>query len=188
MFKKILAAAAVVATLLLAAPTAANADPYTNGSPCQFDVNVVQSGDTATLICVPGTWASSEIVDWTATGEDGTSIRLVAFKAVTSSIHFAKNAAADGSDVLKVTLPSDAVGLYTVVGHGRTSDHTCPASLTVIPADHPASVSGQSSSNSDLPNTGSIIAGWAAWSAAGLLVLGLLVLAIAFWARRVRSH
>ena len=183
MLKKILAAVAVAAALMLAAPAAANAAQYTQGSPCRFDVSVVQAGDTARLICVPGTWASSEIVDWSVTGEDGSSVKLVSFKSVTSSVHFAKTSNSDGSDVLEVTLPSDAVGLYSVVGHGRTSDHTCPASLTVIPVDDPASASG----TSPLAATGSMVAGWVPWIGGGLLVLGLLALAIAAWARRARS-
>ena len=58
MFKKILAAVAVTIGLLLAAPVAANAANYTNGAQCSFDASVAQAGSTATLTCVPGTWAS----------------------------------------------------------------------------------------------------------------------------------
>jgi len=179
MFKKILAAIAVSAALLLSAPVAANAVDYTQGAPCRFDSTVVQAGGTATLICVPGTWAASETVDWTASGENGANIVMV------SSVTFAKVANGDGSDVLKVTLPADAVGTYSVVGHGRTSDHTCPASLTVLPADSAVSVSDPG--NQGLAATGSQVAVWAAWAGGGMLLIGLLVLAILAWARKLRA-
>lgn len=192
MFKKILAAVTVAAALLLVAPGAAIAQSpriaqYTGGSTCQFAVGVVQSGDTATLICVPGTWASGEIVDWTATGESGASIQMASFRAASSSMTFAKNANADGSDVLTVQLPADAVGQYSIVGHGRQSDHTCPASLTVLPADSPGNSSGSGGSGSGLPDTGSVIQAWAIGLGGGLLTLGLLTVALAAWIRKVRS-
>lgn len=189
MLKKILAALAVAAMLLIAAPAAANAVQYTNGSPCRFDVNVVRAGDTATLICVPGTWAALETVDWTVTGSNGTTIRFASFPSVVGSAHFAKTTAADGSDVLTITLPAKAVGLYSVVGHGRVSNHTCPTSLTVLPADNPGPANDPtSSSSSGLAATGSVVGGWIAWTAAGLLVLGLIVLLIAVRRRRARSN
>lgn len=189
MFKKIVAGLAVAAMLLLATPAAANAVQYTNGSPCRFDVNVVRAGDTATLVCVPGTWAALETVDWSITGSNGFTARFASFTtAPNTSAHFAKSVAADGSDVLKIFLPTSAVGLYSIVGHGRISDHTCPTSLTVLPADRPASASSSSSSSSDLAATGSIILGWIVWIAVGLLVLGLIVLLITRRRRRTRSN
>src|SRR6478609_478533 len=114
MFKKILAAVAVTAGLLLAAPAAANAVNYTDGAQCKFDVSVVEAGGTATLVCIPGTWSPGEAINWTAT----------------SSLAFTKHSNADGSDVLTVTLPADASGTYSVVGVGQSSGHECPASLT----------------------------------------------------------
>lgn len=185
MFKKTLAAAAVAAMLLLAAPAAANAADYPSGSPCTFDAAVVHSGDTATLICQPGTWGASEMIDWTATGEDGSNVHLAVFKAAPSSVHFSKHANADGSDVLKVTLPADATGVYTLVGHGETSDHTCVSSVTVVPADQP--ISSSSDPGQGLADTGSVIAAWAGWVGGGLLVLGLITVALAAWMRKVRS-
>ena len=185
MFKKTLAAAVVAGMLLLAAPAAANAADYTQGSPCTFDAAVVQAGSTATLICQPGTWGSSELVDWTATGEDGASVKLAVFKATTSTVHFSKHANADGSDVLKVTLPADATGVYTVAGHGETSDHTCVSSVTVASAGQP--ITSVNDPGSSLPDTGSVIAGWAAWIGGGLLVLGGIAVALAAWMRKVRE-
>ncbi|MDN4614304.1 hypothetical protein P5G50_07560 [Leifsonia sp. F6_8S_P_1B] len=181
MTKKVLAAMAVTAALLVAAPAAANAENYTDGTPCKLDLSVVQSGDTARVICRPGTWASSEEVAWTATGEDGASIRL----AATSTVTFTKQAESDGSDVLAVTLPADATGVYSIVGHGQASGHTCAVSLTVLPDD--AAVPASDVGSQGLAATGSTIAAWAAWVGGGLLALGGLTVAIAAWVRRMRA-
>jgi hypothetical protein len=180
MLKKILAAAAVTAALLLAAPVAANAAPYPSGAPCTFNVSVVQAGDTATLTCIPGTWADGELVTWVASGSNGSSIVMA------SSVTFSKHANADGSDVLHVTLPSNATGLYTVTGTGATSGHVCSASLTVTPADTTSSTV-HDPGNSGLADTGSVIAEWSIWVGGGLLIVGLVSVAIAAWMRKVRS-
>jgi hypothetical protein len=181
MFKKLLAAIAVTAALLVAAPAAANAEGYTQGAPCRLDTSVVQAGGAAKVICVPGTWAPHERIEWTATGENGASIRLVS----TSTVHFTKQANSDGSDVLSVTLPSGATGVYSIVGTGAASSHVCAVSLTVLPADAAVTVADPGARG--LAATGSTIATWAAWVGGGLLALGLLTLAVAAWARRVRA-
>ena len=184
MFKKILAAAAVTVAVLLAAPTAANAVDYTQGSPCRFDTAVAHAGDTVHLVCQPGTWASKEFIDWTGSGSDGASITLAVYKAATSSVHFAKQSNADGSDLLAVTLPADATGVYSFVGVGRTSNHECPASVTVLPADSAITVSDP---GSGLADTGSTMAIWAIWIGGGLLAAGLVTVSVVFWARKVRE-
>lgn len=179
MLKKILAAAAVTAALLLAAPAAANAVGYPSGAPCTFDVSVTQAGHQATLTCLPGTWTDGESVSWVASGSDGSSIVMA------SSVTFSKHVNADGSDELHVTLPADATGVYTVTGTGATSGHVCSASLTVVPADSSASTSNDPGSG--LADTGSVIAEWALWAGGGLLAVGLVTVAIAAWMRKVRS-
>lgn len=184
MFRKILAAAAVTLAVLLAAPAAANAVDYTQGSPCRFDASVAHAGDTVHIVCDPGTWAPQEFIDWTGTGESGSSMKLVSTTASSSSVHFAKQSNADGSDLLTVTLPADAVGVYAFTGVGRTSDHTCPASITVLPADSAVTVSDPASG---LAATGSTLAIWAIWIGGGLLAAGLVTVSVVFWARKVRE-
>ncbi|MGN7799306.1 hypothetical protein [Leifsonia sp. 22587] len=186
MFKKILAAIAVTAGLLVAAPAAANAVPYTKGAECSFDVSVVESGGSATLICIPGTWSPGEAIDWTVTGQNGASFKLASFATADSSLHFVKHANADGSDVLSVTLPASASGTYSVVGHGQTSGHECPATLTVLPADAASTVVDPGSSDG-LAHTGSVVATWAAWMGGSLIVLGLIALALVAWIRKVKT-
>ncbi|MGH1523739.1 hypothetical protein ACRAWC_06675 [Leifsonia sp. L25] len=180
MLKKILAAAAVTAALLLSAPAAANAVPYPSGAPCTFDVSVTQAGHTATLTCIPGTWAGGETITWVGSGSNGSGIVMA------SSVTFSKHSNSDGSDVLKVTLPSDATGVYTITGTGATSGHVCSASLTVTPADATSSTINDPGS-SGLADTGSVIAEWSIWAGGGLLIIGLVSVAVAAWMRKVRS-
>lgn len=185
MFKKILAAIAVTAGLLLAAPAAANAVDYTNGAQCTFDVSVAQAGGSATLICIPGTWSPGEAITWTLTGQDGSSFTLASFHAADSSLSFTKHSNGDGSDVLSVKLPAGASGTYRVVGVGQTSGHQCSASLTVLPADQSSTAVDPGSGG--LPHTGSVVATWAAWMGGSLIALGLIALAIVAWARKVKE-
>jgi hypothetical protein len=180
MLKRILAAAVVTAGLLLAAPMAANADEYTNGAPCSVDVSTVQAGGTAVVTCIPGTWAPSELVTWTGSGFDGANIHMA------SSVTFQKHANADGSDVLHVTLPSSANGVYTITGVGAASGHVCSVSITVLPTDTTATAVNDPGS-SGLADTGSVIAEWSLWAGGGLLVIGVVAVAIAAWMRKVRS-
>jgi hypothetical protein len=186
MFKKILAAVAVTAALLLAAPAAANAVDYTDGAQCKFDVSVVKAGGTATLLCIPGTWSPGEAIDWTVTGQDGAGFKLVSFRAATSSLHYTKHANADGSDVLLMTLPANASGQYSVVGVGQRSGHECPTTLTVLPADQASTVVDPGSTGG-LAATGSVVATWAAWAGGSLIVLGLVALAVVAWIRRLKT-
>jgi hypothetical protein len=186
MFKRILAAIAVTAALVLAAPVAANAVSYTDGAQCKFDVSVAKAGSTATLSCIPGTWSPGEAIDWTVTGQNGSDFKLVSFSTSTSSLHFTKHSNADGSDVLLVTLPASASGVYSVVGVGQTSGHVCPSSLTVLPADQASTVLDPGSS-SGLAATGSVVASWAVWAGGALVVLGLIALAIVAWLRKLRA-
>jgi len=185
MFKKILAAIAVTAGLLLAAPAAANAVNYTDGAQCKFDVSVVEARGTATLICIPGTWSAGEAIDWTVTGKDAAAFKLDALSTAESTT-FTKQANADGSDVLTVTLPASASGTYSIVGRGQSSGHECPATLTVLPADQ-ASAALDPGSTDGLAHTGSVVANWAAWMGGSLVVLGLISLAIVGWVRKVKA-
>lgn len=180
MLKRFLAAVFVAAGLVLAAPAAANAVDYPSGAPCSIDASTARAGDTATVTCVPGTWASSELITWTGTGVNGANIRMA------SSVTFQKHANADGSDLLRVTLPADASGPYVITGVGATSGHVCTVTVTVIPADASVSTVNDPGS-SGLADTGSVIAAWALWTGAGLLVVGLVSVAIAAWLRKARS-
>ncbi len=189
MFKKIVAALAVTAGLLLAAPAAANAVPYTKGAECAFDTSVATAGGTATLICIPGTWTPGEAITWTVSGEDGAGFKLASYSTAKSSLQFVKHSNADGSDVLTVNVPASASGAYSFVGVGQSSGHECPATLTILPADQASTVvdPGSSNSNGGLAHTGSVVASWAAWMGGSLVILGLIALAIVAWVRKIKA-
>lgn len=178
MFKKILIAVAVAGGLFLAMPGAAGATDYTTGSPCQLDTSTVNPGGTVTLTGSPGAFGPSETVVWTASGQDRAGIQLPQ----------AKQANADGSETIMITLPADADGVVAVTGVGQTTGQSCMASVTVIPSSASTSQNSTSTTPSTgLPNTGSVIATWVAWLGGGLILAGLIVLAIVYWARRIRS-
>jgi hypothetical protein len=184
MFKKILAALAVTAGLLLAAPAAANATNYTDGAQCSFDVSVVSTGGTASLICIPGTWTPGESITWSVSGPSGTT--LASFDGTANSSTFSKHANADGSDVLTVALPQGASGTYSITGIGQTSGHECTASLTVLPADQASTVLDPGSTDG-LAHTGSVVSAGVAWMGGSLVVLGLIALAVVGWLRKAKT-
>jgi hypothetical protein len=179
MFKKILAAVALTAGLLLAAPTTANAVGYTDGAQCGFDVSVVKAGATSTLLCVPGTWSAGETIDWTVTGPDDPGFA----RAAGIRLHYATRANADGSDVLRFTLPPGASGRYSVVGVGQSSRHECATTVTVLPPDRVSAAVDPGGTHA-LADTGSVVAVSAAWAGGGLVVLGAIALAVVALIRR----
>jgi hypothetical protein len=186
--KKILAALIIGAAVALAAPAAANAVPYTEGGSCSISPTVVRGGGTTTLTCTSGTFQSSEMVEYTVSGENGANAGLASYRTATSSAHASKVAAVDGGAVLLVTVPKDASGAYTVTGTGATSRAAAAATVTVLPADVPAGANTSSTaSGSRIASTGSVITGYVAWIGGGLLLAGLLVLVIVATLRRRRA-
>ena len=191
MATKYLAALIVGAAVALSAPVAANAAPYTSGGSCSISPSTVGAGDSATLTCSPGTFKSSETVDYTVSGENGSAADLASYHTGVSSAHAAKSAGGDGSAVLQVTVPKNASGAYTITGTGETSNAASGATITVIPADAPAgaktTTTSASTSTNTIASTGSTIAACIAWIGGALVVLGLLVLALLAAARRRRA-
>jgi hypothetical protein len=191
MGKRLVAALLLGAAVALAAPAAANAVPYTKGGSCSISPITVAAGATTTLTCSAGTFQPSESVAYTVSGENGSDAALTSFRTGTSSAYATKISSGDGGSVLRITVPSDASGAYTVTGIGATSHAAAAATVTVVPADAPAgtSVSGDGSSSSasgssTIASTGSVIASYAAWIGGALVVLGLIALVIVAAARR----
>lgn len=189
MAKKYLAALIVGAAVALSAPVAANAAPYTSGGSCSISPTTVGAGDSATLTCSPGTFKSSETVDYTVSGDNGSGANLASYRTGTSSAHAAKSAGGDGSAVLQITVPKNASGAYTITGTGETSSAASGATVTVIPADAPAGAKTAtiSTTSNTIASTGSTIAAIIVWIGGALIVLGLLVLALLAAARRRRA-
>ncbi|GAA1449591.1 hypothetical protein [Leifsonia poae] len=192
MAKKLLAALIVGAAVALAAPAAANAAPETAGGTCSISPTTVPAGGTTTLTCEDGTFGANESVAYTVSGENGADASLASYRTSVGSAHATKAASSTGGSVLQITVPSDASGAYTVTGTGASSHAEAAATVTVIPADTAAGASStgssSTSSGSSIASTGSIVAGYLAWVGGGLIVAGLIALAIIAAVRRRHAN
>jgi hypothetical protein len=186
--KKILAALIVGAAVALTTPAAASAEPYTEGGSCSISPTTVRAGGIATLNCRPGTFRPSETVEYTVSGQNGSTASLASYRMANTSAHASKAAASDGAAVLLVTVPSDASGAYTVTGTGVTSRTAAAATVTVLPVDAPAASAKASSPSSEttIAATGSVVTGYIAWIGGALVLAGVTVLVVV-GARRRRT-
>jgi hypothetical protein len=191
MSRKLLATLLLVVAATFAAPMAANAtssDDYTSDGGCSINPTTVMGGESATLNCDPGTFGDSEGVTYVVSGQDGADAHLASFStSVASTATVVKTAAPDGSAELVVTVPRTASGAYQITGTGNTTHASTTATITVIPADDPASSTTTSSgSGSGLADTGSIIS-TSLLSVGVVLVLAGVILAFIVRARRRRE-
>ncbi|TFD06160.1 hypothetical protein [Cryobacterium sp. TMT1-66-1] len=169
MLRKLLATLALVAVAVLAGPVAAHAAGYVAAD--LITVSGSQTaGSTVTVTFDDGAFAGGEQVSVAVSGEG--SVTLAALRAATVDTH--KTATSLGAVNLKVTLPSDATGSYTVTAIGLTSQNIGTSTITVVAADG----AGLASAGFDAPFV-------LIYSAAGALLLGLgLVIALRFTLRR----
>jgi hypothetical protein len=185
MAKKFLVALIVGIGIALAVPAAAGAVPYTSGSSCRIEPSVVHPGGRATFTCDPGTFQSSETVDFTFSG----------YHVSGASAHFRGTATADGGVSTVVTAPDDATGAYQVTATGVSSGAASAATVTVLPGDpavtgstggNPGSsqASVTAASQVGLAATGSTIMTSAAWIGGALVFAGLIVIALRSARRR----
>jgi hypothetical protein len=191
MHRKLLATLLLVVAATLAAPMAANADDYTAGGGCAVSPSTLRGGQTATLTCVPGTFGHSEHVSYVVSGQNGADAHLASFSTSLSTANVVKTSGPDGSALLLVTVPRDASGAYAITGTGASSHSVTTATVTVIPADDPAS-SGSSSSGSStssgsasgLAHTGSVVSAPVIYLGLGLAAAGLVIVLIVAIRRR----
>jgi cobalamin biosynthesis Mg chelatase CobN len=195
MRKKLIAALLLGAAVALAAPAAANAEPYTKGASCSISPITVAAGSTTTFTCSAGTFQPSESVAYTVSGENGSNASLASYRTSISSAHATKISSSNGGSVLRITVPTDATGAYTVTGTGATSHASSAATVTVVPADAPAgtTASGDGSStsatgSSTIASTGSVVSSYVAWIGGALVFLGLIALLIVAAARRRHAN
>lgn len=173
MAKKFLAALIIGAAIALAAPAAANAVPYTHGGDCSISPATVAPGGTSTMTCAAGTFQPSEGVQYVVSGKDAGNASLSSDPAADTS----------GGSQVQVTVPQDASGPYVVTATGASSRAASAVTVTVLPADAPASTTSTGSDPS-LADTGSTIGWYVAWIGGALVVLGLIVLSLLAAARR----
>ena len=70
---------------------------------------------------------------------------------------------------------------------GSAAKGRFPVLLAQTPYGKDGPITSVNDPGSSLPDTGSVIAGWAAWIGGGLLVLGGIAVALAAWMRKVRE-
>jgi hypothetical protein len=136
-------------------------------------------GGTITIIFAPGSFRPGERVTIIIGGRTVGHVTLGAVKAEAPSLD--KQAAADGSLHVSMTLPEDAAGTQTVTATGAESGNVGTAATTVVPKDvapNPAPAS--------LASTGSTLPMLLIWVGAGALLLGIAVVATLAHVRRRR--
>lgn len=176
MAKKIFAGLVLAVLAFFSVPAAANAAGYVPSTNISGD-NTVVAGGTTIINFAPGSFAGSENVSIVVTG-NGTAT-IGAFKAETVSV--TKQAAADGSLSVSVTLPANATGTYQLTATGLSSGNVGTYTITVVPAD-----AGSNTGSGALPNTGSSVSMLAVWAGAGALLLGAALIAVMTVVRRQR--
>ncbi|MDJ0376946.1 hypothetical protein [Cryobacterium sp. PH31-L1] len=169
MIKKLIATLALAGVALLAGPVAAHAAGYVAAD--LISVSGSQTaGSTVAIAFDDGAFAASETVSVAVSGEG--SVILAAVRAATVDLR--KTSTSVGALDLKVTLPADATGSYTLTATGLSSQSVGTATITVVAADE----TGLASAGFDAPMV-------LIYSAAGALLLGLgLVIALRLTMRR----
>ena len=169
MLKKLLATLALAAIAVLAGPVAAHAAGYVAAD--LVTVSGSQTpGSTVTVAFDDGAFTDSEKVSIAVSGEG--LVTVATLRAAT--VNTEKTATSAGALDLKVTLPSDATGSYTITAIGLSSQNIGTSTITVVAADG----TGLATTGFDAPFA-------LIYSAVGALVLGLgLVIALRVIMRR----
>lgn len=172
-----LAALALAGLGVLALPGAAQASSiYPPSDACQVTPSTTTPGSTVVFSCADGTFAANENVKITVTGENGSgsTFGVVRF-AVTTGAYDTTSGAAGELDGTRITLASDASGVYNIAAVSASSAGST-ASVTV------------SATGTGLPSTGGDSQTVALWAGGGLLLVAGGAIAVAAAVRRRRTH
>lgn len=167
------AAASLVAALLALAPVAAHASTiYPPVDSCTTSPAGVAPGATLSFSCAARTFGANEPVTITVTGQNGADVSfgMVRFAISTGSI--TRTSDADGAlDAVRITLPSNASGVYNIAAVSRSSAGGT-ASASITGADGLPTTGGDSTQLVGV------------WVGGGALVLAGVVVLIALAVRR----
>ena len=171
------AAAGVLGVALAAVPLTAQASTiYPPVDACQSAPASVAAGETLEFSCEAGTFGADEPVTITVTGENGAgaTFGFARFAVTTGSVQ--RTSDANGSlPVVRVTLPSNATGVYNIAAISPTSAGGT-ASASITGADGLPSTGGDSAQLAGL------------WIGGGALVLAGAIVVIAMAVRRRRDR
>ncbi|SDN37919.1 hypothetical protein SAMN05216368_10586 [Cryobacterium flavum] len=174
MFKKSLATAALAVIAVFAfAPAAVAADYVSDPAVVTITAPPI-AGETAVIAFAANAFEQSESVKYTVTGSHAATLSVVK-AAVTQSL--TKRAELDGSSSVKVLIPDEAVGNYTVTASAASATYT--ATLDIVAAD--------AGSGTGLPSTGYNAPVLVIWGAAGILVLGVALVVVRISVRRQQA-
>jgi hypothetical protein len=182
MLKKTLATAGIALAVIVATPFAANAAaPYVAADNTVVSDSTPAPGQAVT-VAFENSFLAGEGVRFSVTGEGAVTIAAITTASVT------KTATAAGNVSAVVTPPANASGTYTVTATGLTSGTVGTAALTVVAANSPAGSNGVNANNGsnadNLASTGGNLPIAAIWIASGVLVLGIVLVAVVGIRRR----
>jgi hypothetical protein len=181
MLKKTLATAGIALAVIIATPFAANAaTPYVAADNTVVSDSTPAPGQAVT-VAFENSFLAGEGVRFSVTGEGAVTIAAVTTASVT------KTATAAGNVSAVVTPPANATGTYTVTATGLTSGTVGTAALTIVAANSPAGSNGNNAINNNagnLASTGGNLPIAAIWIASGVLVLGIVLVAVVGIRRR----
>ncbi|GEP28441.1 hypothetical protein CLE01_30390 [Cryobacterium levicorallinum] len=169
LFRKVLATLALVGVAVLAGPVAAHAAGYVAAD--LITVSGSQAaGSTVRVAFDDDAFTAEEQVSIAVSGEGSATLATLRSATVDTQ----KAATSTGALDLKVTLPNDATGSYTLTAIGDSSQNIGTATITVVAADG----AGLATAGFDVPTA-------LIYSAAGALLLGLgLVITLRVTLRR----
>lgn len=161
------AAVVIAAAAIVAAPAAASAAGYPDATVVSGPATVVP-GQPATFVF--GGFEPGEPVTFTLTGENASGATLATVRAAAADIKtLVKNAAADGTATVTVTLPSNASGTYRLTADAASTD---PASTTFSVA----AAGGLPATGIDAASMTSVWIGGGALLAAGIAVTSVAMI------------
>jgi hypothetical protein len=175
MAKKAFAAAALTILAIFAAPAAANAAGYVPPANDTVTGNAT-AGGTVAVDFIAGSYTNGETVNISVDGSGTATLSVVKANVAT----LAKAATATGALAVKVTLPTDATGSYTLTGTGATSGQIGTSTITVVAAD--------AGTSTGLASTGYNVPMLLIWSAAGAVLLGIALVLVLGYVRRQRAN
>ena len=174
MFRKIFAVAGITLVALFAVPAVAQASTYAPSAPEGITV-----GPGGTVTVPFSGFVPNETVSLTLTGESAASATLAVFRAAVETKALTKEATADGTTAVTVTLPTNASGDYTLVAVGGQSGATGTTVISTAAAMDPDEDDGLAVTG---PSTFTAI-----WIAGGALAMGVALLLIRMMRRNAAA-
>ncbi|MGP6170789.1 hypothetical protein ACTU6V_06225 [Microbacterium sp. A204] len=148
-FTKAAAVAALVAGAMFAVPVAASA--YTPDPSGETSTSTVAPGGTFTFFVQDDAFVPGETVTISLTGENasGASLAFVKFAVETKALGTTTANAGGGTDNVRITLPANASGTYTILATSPSNPVGAAATVTVGTATNPGGTDDLATTGAD---------------------------------------